>query len=242
MGHNSNQPFVLEIRYSLEADDAEIDFPRFPSEPASQKTSLLTYIPNDAALVKYDGPWSKERAETHKLNQLVEEIAANIMDAQSAAGQFAVEGQPLLFTTLQAPNDGSGKLQLTVVPERMLYGGIFGAVVLLGIMLLRTNWTTRIGITAALVAVALLLGVFWPSLISFTMDQTLMLASCLVGLLWGAAELPRWAQRLRDVWPSGRTKATADEDPFATADESSPPDASAAAQENTDSRSTGKDQ
>lgn len=153
-----------------------------------------------------------------------------------------MEGQPLLFTTLQAPNDGSGKLQLTVVPERMLYGGIFGAVVLLGIMLLRTNWTTRIGITAALVAVALLLGVFWPSLISFTMDQTLMLASCLVGLLWGAAELPRWAQRLRDVWPSGRTKATADEDPFATADESSPPDASAAAQENTDSRSTGKDQ
>ena len=141
-----------------------------------------------------------------RVDQIFKRITEGISISGDPKKDFSVDGKPHLFTTLRTPNDGTGSLAMTVVPERTFFGAMFAVVLILGLLLMRTQWSVRIVVVFAFVGVALMLGVFWPSLVSHVMDRTIMMASVLVGLAWFVAEIPSGLDWLRRLVASWRTR------------------------------------
>ena len=59
VGANADQPFVLELRYTLRGDGSRLDLPGFPQEPAVIKAYLCVYLPETRTLLGVRGPWTR---------------------------------------------------------------------------------------------------------------------------------------------------------------------------------------
>ena len=64
-GLNSDDPFLLEIRYTVAGDPSQIDLPLFNDEPAVQKVYLCVYLPFERALLHKSGAWTDEAVDEH---------------------------------------------------------------------------------------------------------------------------------------------------------------------------------
>ena len=64
-GLNSDEPFLLEIRYTTPGDPHQIDLPLFIDEPAVQKVYLCVYLPFERALLQKSGDWTDEAVDEH---------------------------------------------------------------------------------------------------------------------------------------------------------------------------------
>jgi hypothetical protein len=217
VGRNPDEPFVLEIRYTLPQGGTRLTCPAFPSEPAVQRVFLSAYLPPEWALLGTLGPWTDElRWRWNRLagfeprarqndSGLVSWVSAGVSMASNPAETFQTDGRLYLFSTLRPTNPPKGALRLVTLHEDWLSGIVFAALILCGLILLRAAAPTRLLAIGALIAALVLAGVFLPTFALQLIDGVSLAALFIVLLGWLAVYLA-WT-RPRDPNVSARREA-----------------------------------
>jgi len=193
---NADEPFLLELRYIVPGDGRQLDLPIFPEDPAVQKVYVAAYVPEEWALVGSSGPWSEEFEWSQdqdmrwrpqpKISE--EQLLAWVREGANLEGNpadtFPTDGELYLFSTLRptAPPDGS--LLLRLRDYRWLHALVLGLVVIGGLVLVTARLSARALAAGALLVVAVLLGVFWPTLALHVLDGLLVAAIAIVLVVW----------------------------------------------------------
>ncbi len=247
VGITANEPFLLELRYTTAGNGTRLTYPYFPDEPAVQKVNLLAYVPQERSFLGHVGPWTDELVWVRgdlgtqqpvprvDVDQLLRQLTQGITLAGNPAEEFPVDGRPLLFSTLRPPDPQDqmqdpdvGALRLNTFSTRWLNALVFGAVTLIGVLLLRRPLAQRFAAACALLALLVLLGVFLPTLTRAIVNHVLWLAALLVLLLWLVVFLVHDLPRL-SLWKLRRRQGPTTEHEPAMAAASAPPADSAAA-------------
>ena len=63
---NTDEPVLLELRYTVPFKESRLELPTFPEGAAVQKVYLCVYLPATQALLGSVGPWSQESSESAK--------------------------------------------------------------------------------------------------------------------------------------------------------------------------------
>jgi hypothetical protein len=196
VGQNPDEPFVLEIRYTLPDGGTRLTCPAFPSEPAVQKVYLSAYLPPEWALLGSIGPWTDElywrwddlAGFKPRPGQYDVGLVSWVTDGVSMTGNpvetFQTDGQPYLFSTLRPPAPPEGTLALVTMDEDWLSGIVFAVVILGGLILLRAKAATRLLVIGALIAALVLAGVFLPTFSLQLIDGVSLSAVFVVLLGW----------------------------------------------------------
>ncbi len=223
VGLNADQPFLLELRYTMAGGAEKLVYPSFPDEPATQKVNLVAYVPQERTFLGMMGPWTDELRWVRRgvggfgvqrpvprtsVQQLLGQLTQGIAVTGNPAEDFPVDGQPLLFSTLRPPAPDVGALRLHTISTRWLYGLMFGLVSLVGMALVWRPLRERIIVVCTFLAALVLLGVFLPTFSRAILNQILLLAVALVLLLWLVVFFLRSLSRLSQwnpEWPWSRT-------------------------------------
>jgi hypothetical protein len=197
VGQNPDEPFLLELRYTVDGNASRLEYPVFPSEPAVQKVYLCVYVPEEQALLGSLGPWTDEfelqsttplstapltnQSESWFVNWVREGV--NITGA--SPDSFQTAGNLYVFSTLRParPEEG-GALRLVTLDEDWLSLLVFGAVALGGLVLIRRPASQRLMAFATLLVALVLIGVFLPTFSTQVVDGVLFLAIFLVLVVW----------------------------------------------------------
>ena len=142
-----------------------------------------------------DGRWFPQSPQTHQ--QRVAWVCEGNAGAASAAGTFHFDGTPLTFSTLRP--DPKNTVAIWTVDHQVLSGWIFGATLLIGVLLVWTSLRVRVAVVAALAAALAVLGVFWPTLALHVLGLPLIWAAVIVLLLWIVSAPFIFARRLREM-------------------------------------------
>ncbi len=196
VGQNPDQPFVLEIRYTLPDRGTRLTCPAFPSEPAVQKVYLSAYLPPEWALLGSLGPWTDElywrwndlggfepRSRQNDIG-LISWVTDGVRMAGNPVETFQTDGRLYLFSTLRPAAPPEGALTLMTMDEDWLSGIIFAVVVLGGLILLRAKAPMRLLVIGALIAALVLAGVFLPTFALQLIDSVSLSALFIVLLGW----------------------------------------------------------
>jgi hypothetical protein len=197
VSRNPDEPFLLELRYTLPGDGSRLDLPQFPREPAVQKVYLSVYIPFDRVLLAKSGPWTDEfdegpcgergtacvvRHDEDSLRQWV--LGGKQLPGETSAKGFHTDGKLYLFSTLEPKGPPDGSLGLVLLGEKWLDGLVLGLIVLLGVVLVPAAARTRL-LAAGLLLVALAIcGLFWPLAASQIAGPRLGNALLIVAVIW----------------------------------------------------------
>jgi hypothetical protein len=221
VGFTTNDPLLLEVRYTMPGSEKNLRYPIFPDDPAMQRVNLVAYIPQERDLISHRGPWSPEMTWTtgvlwerryipdQDVSRLVANLHAGIDVMGNPAVDFPVDGKPLLFTTLRPKDPDDGALRLTTVRRKILDAVVLVGFLTLGVSLLSQSYVTRFAFCSALLGCLILMGVFMPLLAGHVFDQTLIVAFVLVGLLWCVVSVMRAIPKLAHItWMPSLAGAT----------------------------------
>ncbi len=190
VGSSAEEPFVLELRYTVDGDGRVLRLPEFPLEPAVQKVYLCVYLPEERALLARKGPWTEEfrwrlddklswKPVSHQGDGQLVAWAGNRTDL---ADSFPTDGRAYVFSTLSPAPDA--ELRLDWIDEELLSAGVLGAVILLGILLVPAPAGVRILALGILIIAAVFLGVFYPILAWQLLNGVLAAGLLVVLVLW----------------------------------------------------------
>ena len=192
-GHDTNEPFLLELRYSSPGDQSRLALPTFPNFPAVQKVNLCVYLPRERILVGVGGPWSdtEEVGLAKALNNsgsyyelddqpLIDELTSGI--AVPSSSSFPTDGTLHIFSALRPAPDGH--LRLSAISSNWFFALIYIIIAAVGlILLLRPVWQKLAGL-AAMATAFILVGAFMPTLFRQLADDRFGAAIFLVVLIW----------------------------------------------------------
>ena len=216
-GLNSDEPFLLEMRYTVAGDPDKIDLPLIKDEPAVQKVYLCVYLPFERALWHKSGAWTDEAVDEHTMsiagllssynsnsrasrmfrrrNENVDEylkwVRAGVKMDSSANQKFEVDGRPYVFSALRPDPAPEGSLHLQTVNMTFLNVLVFGLMALLGVVLLRARLTTQLAGALLVIAALVFVGVFFPLVTEHLFSETLLMTAWVVGLAWLASNVVR---------------------------------------------------
>ncbi len=165
-GHVADVPAIVELRYTVPRGGRLI-VPEFTEDPAAQKIDLSVYLPEELAIVRQTGAWS--RPDGYWFDQ--EFGASEDAELSQQGTDFPLDGRRYRFTTLRPMAGDEGGLGLTTIDRRRLDVGVAIVVVLLGIVLAWQPLGLRFLSIGTLLVVALGLIVVEP---------------------WGAKAILRW--------------------------------------------------
>ncbi len=223
-GLSGDEPFLLEMRYTVAGDPSQIDLPVIQDEPAVQKVYLCVYLPFERGLWHKSGPWTDEAIDEHtqSIAGLLNCAGSNSMTSRmfnrrkenidrylkwvqsgvkmdSAANQkFEVDGRPYVFSALRPDAAPEGSLHLRTINMKVLNGIVFGIMALLGVLLLRARFTIQLAAALLVIAAFVFAGVFFPLLTEHLFSETLLLTTSVVGLVWLASNVVRWFGGVRE--------------------------------------------
>lgn len=201
-GRNTEKPFLLEVRYTTPGDQTRLDLPEFPSSPAVQKVYLCAYVPQELAVFGSRGPWTDEMSwRWYELftqsprprqsdNQLVAWVIEDL-NVPSPMEDFATDGQPFTFSTLQPAPPPNGSLSLATVRRNVLNGLIFVPILIIGLLVLRRSVPQKLAVVMLVVALLLIVGLFAPILARQLTGGALLSGLLVVAaawLVWHAAQ------------------------------------------------------
>ena len=195
VGQNPEEPFLLEIRYTVPGDGRRLEYPDFLGDAAVQKVYLAAYLPQELVLLGKEGPWTEEYTwgldgwgrwkpwpELADQNLLAWVAAGTKSGAPSET--FPTDGQVYLFSALRPLDAEQGALRLTAVKANWLHGAMFAIVVLGGVLL----WPARTAARALAVGVFVILlvvwGVFAPTFSRQVLNSVLAAAIAVVVVIW----------------------------------------------------------
>ncbi|MFV1967101.1 MAG: hypothetical protein ACC628_16865 [Pirellulaceae bacterium] len=201
VGQSPDQAFVLELRYTIEGDYRRLDFPDFPSQPpvqskpAVQKVVLCAYLPEDMALLGFEGPWTpvagnwfdqrvrgQRREGSDSLR--VDWVTENIELHNDPRASFPTDGDLYTFTTLQPEPPPDGSLRLIAVKAWQLSTFVFAALAVVGVLCIRSSAATKLAVLTLLIIALVLVGVFWPMFALRVIDARFFAALFLLLLVW----------------------------------------------------------
>ena len=196
---NTDEPVLLELRYTVPFAGNRLELPTFPEGAAVQKVYLCVYLPATQALLGSVGPWSQEASGPSKTlrsgessalgdDALISWVEEGTVAAGKAAGLFLPDGTRDVFSAIRpaAPPDGS--LELHAFNERGLRGIVFLAVMLGGVVLLLASLGRRALAVGAAIVALVLAGVFFPTLSTQILRDVLAPAVCVL-VVWVVAYL-----------------------------------------------------
>ncbi len=179
---NADEPFLLELRYTVSGDGSSLELPVFSDDDvAVQKVYLCVYLPADAGAagavpapgtrsssgsawspgLKWEASPSRDSqaCDDKKLVSWVEEGTGPAGSA--AGGSFLPDGRRYVFSTLR-PAAG-GALRLSLLSDRGLNAIVFLVVMFGGLLLLPAGLGRRALAVGAGIIALVLAGVFYPT-------------------------------------------------------------------------------
>lgn len=194
-GQNPQEPFLLELRYTMPGDHRRLDLPDFPSQPAVQKVYLCAYVPQELALLGSKGPWTDEMAwrwyeeldskpEPHKDDGELIKWVIEDLPLDNRPEEFVTDGQLYTFSTLAPAAPPKGSLRLVAINEWVLHVSVFAIVLVLGLLLISRPLSHKFAAVALLVALLLATGVFVPTFSRQIIDGALLSAVLIVAAVW----------------------------------------------------------
>lgn len=224
-GLNSDDPFLLEIRYTVAGDPSQIDLPLFNDEPAVQKVYLCVYLPFERALLHKSGAWTDEAVDEHtrsiagllsanspnsmvsrmfrRRTENVDDYLAWVQEGvnkdNSASQRFEVDGRPYVFSALRPDPAPAGSLHLRTINMTILNVLVFGVIALLGLGLVRARFTTQLAGALLVIAAFMVAGVFFPLVTEHLFSEALLLTAIVVGLAWLASNGVRWFRGIQEA-------------------------------------------
>ncbi len=241
--------FVLELKYTAESDDLEIEVPWFKELSAINQIFLLVELPSDAVLLGYDGDWDDhlegswiERLQRPLLgfsgdglhdridvHSLLDNINNGMVDVQ--LGNHQGHRQALTFSAI---NPGQSKLHLSVATQSSVHLFVFGllAAVTVGGLFLRLRGQVITLLVVIAVSLAILL--VKPIMASHMPLSGVALTMCLMCGVWAVRDCARPVFSIAGRLTGGGTKSGApdvvesdlsirDETDMTTPDEDEPP-------------------
>jgi hypothetical protein len=210
-GQNVEEPFLMELRYTVPGTLKRLDFPRFStadadSRPAVQKVYLCAYLPRELTLLGVRGPWTDESdyrwfepgPTTRQSDRQLVSWVTQGLNVADPFENFATDGRLYLFSTVQPADDSS--LRMIAIHQHVLAGLVFAIVLLGGTALIRRPLPQKLAAAASLVAVLLLAGVFAPLLARRMLDGALLTAVLIVLALWSVWYAVRLSRCASDWW------------------------------------------
>ena len=199
-GFKADEAVLLELRYSLPESGGAFYLPHFPGNPAVQKIHLSVYLPENRVYLGHRGGWNPEMiwrvgegfrlrpSGTRSPESLWARVNEGVGVEDSPLDRLPTDGQHLLFSGLRPRTEGI-TLRITSLPARLFFVLLIGGGVALGLLLLRASVRVRLAVSALLLSVLALAGVFLPSLARAVVNDATAAAALLVVLLWGAYDL-----------------------------------------------------
>ncbi len=249
VGQGADEPFLLELRYTVPGTHARLDFPVFLDDPAIQQVHLQVYLPSELALLGKRGPWTEDYTWIWKTpfsltpapheddRTLIAQLTNGIDVVGDPASSFPTDGTVYSYTTLRpaAPPDGS--LRLVALEEEWLTVFVVAAIVILGLVLVRQTASQQVFALILLIAALVLCGVFLHTFSLQIIDAALMLAIVVVVLVWFTLHATRYLQHVSPMRTaaaaaapaSGETESspvTSGQSPFASSTSAQPPPSS----------------
>ncbi len=221
-GQNSDDPFMLEVRYTIPGTPNQIDLPVFTDEPAVQKVFLCVYLPFERALLHKSGPWTDEAVDEHtrsiagllnaknsnslfsrmfrprneNVDALLSWVQSDVPVDSSGSQKFEVDGRPYVFSALRPEAAPAGSLKLRTINMTLLNVLVFGLIGLLGLILIRARLTTQLAGALIVVAGLVIVGVFFPLVTEHLFGESLLLTAVVVGLAWLVSNVFRWFREI----------------------------------------------
>lgn len=236
-GLNSNEPFLLEIRYTVPGNPHQIDLPLFTDEPAVQKVYLCVYLPYERALLHKSGAWTDEAVDEHResiagllssenpntmtsrmfrrrnenVDQYLSWVQSGVNCDTTANQKFEVDGRPYVFSALRPDPAPGGSIHLRTINMTFLNVIVFGIIAVLGLVLVRTRLTTQLAGALLVITAFVVIGVFFPLVTEHLFSEALMLTVGVVGLAWLTSDIIRWFREIqnsrRENWALMRGQA-----------------------------------
>jgi hypothetical protein len=224
-GLNSDEPFLLEVRYTIPGNPHQIDLPLFVDEPAVQKVYLCVYLPFERAMLHKSGDWTDEAVDEHtnsiagllsssnpnsiasrmfrrrseNVDQYLDWVKSGVNCDTSANQKFEVDGRPYVFSALRPDPAPAGSLHLRTIHMTVLNVIVFGIIALLGLLLIRARLTTQIACALLVIAGFVAVGVFFPLVTEHLFSEALLLTVIVVVLAWLTSNVIRWFREIQQA-------------------------------------------
>ncbi len=194
IGQDPNTPFTLELRYTVPGTYGQLSVPEFPEDPAIQKVYLAAYLPDELSLVGSSGPWTEEFAWSNQGSfkwipravKTDDELLAWVREGVNASPSpaFQTDGVMYLFSALRPEPPPKGDLRLWALDERWLAVLIFTPLLIIGLLLLQSPFSTKILAIAAVIIFVVVCGVFVPTFARQLLNQPMFASLAIVGVAW----------------------------------------------------------
>jgi hypothetical protein len=203
-GANAEEPFLLELRYTLDVQGQSLELPVFSEDIAMQKVYLSAYVPETRVLLGVSGPWTEEfrwwmnpslkwapaKADGEKLDDryLVDWVREGVK-SPGTTPDFHTDGRLFLYSTLRPA--ATGAMTMRTMDERLLNIGVFSLVVLGGLLLWRAGLGRRALAVGAMLVALVLASVFCPTFFLQLFNSVLAAAVFVVLVIWAVAYFAR---------------------------------------------------
>jgi len=196
VGQKADEPFLLELRYTVPAGALCVECPAFPEEPAVQKVYLSVYLPKEWDYLGSRGPWTEEiawRFTPAGLRPLAHQTDASLITKWVRQGlavqgnpeeNFPIDGRQYLFSTVGAADPPAGALRLVAVDHTWLAVAVVVVISGLGIVLMFTRAAVRLIAAGGFVVLVVLTGVFAPTFAQQAFNFVTFAAVFMVLVLW----------------------------------------------------------
>ena len=224
-GLNADEPFLLELRYTIPGNPDQIDLPLFVDEPAVQKVYLCVYLPFEQALLYKSGAWTDAAVDEHRtsiagllnsgspsstvarmfrrrtenVDQYLSWVKMGVNCEMSANQKFEVDGRPYVFSALRPDPAPGGSLKLRTINMNVLNAIVFGVIGVLGLLLVRAKLTTQLAGALLVIAVFVVVGIFFPLVTEHLFGEALLLTVAVVGLAWLSSNTMWWIRQVREA-------------------------------------------
>jgi hypothetical protein len=211
VGQKADEPFLLELRYTMHGTGLRMECPAFPEEPAVQeqpavqKVYLSAYLPQEWDYLGSIGPWTDEvvwAVRRGGLRPLARQTDAELIrwvrqgagvqgnparqgDAVASPEEnFPTDGNHYLFSTVGPADPPEGALRLVAMDHDWLSVAVFGIILAVGIALAFTRAAVRLLAAGAFIVLLVLAGVFVPTFARQAVNVVMMAAILVVLVIW----------------------------------------------------------
>jgi len=196
VGQKADEPFLLELRYTVPAGALRVECPAFPEEPAVQKVFLSVYLPKDWDYLGSTGPWTDELVwaiARYGLMPVASQTDGSLISGWVRQGlsvqgnpeeNFPTDGRQYLFSTVGPADPPAGALRLVAVDHDWLAAGVVAAIGIIGVLLMFTRAAVRLVAAGGFVVMLVLTGVFAPTFARQAINMVMAAAVIVVLVLW----------------------------------------------------------
>ena len=205
VGQDPNTPFTLELRYAVPGTYGQLSVPEFPEDPAIQKVYLAAYLPKELSLYGSAGPWTEEFTWTSqgtfkwmpRAVKTDDELLAWVREGVNASPSpsFQTDGVVYLFSALRPAPPPEGDLRLWAMDERWLAVLIFTPLLIIGLLLLKSSFSTKLSVIALVVIGVVACGIFAPTFARQLLNQPMYAGLAIVLVAWLAWHFTSFTKR-----------------------------------------------